>query len=145
MKVSYKLDYALKTMAALAMQENTLISIQELSKKLDIPRKFLEQILTILKKGDFVVSKRGNIGGYLLARPANQIMIGDIIRHLDGPLEPIACLDNGYQGCLDMPSCVFREVWDQVHLAIKGVVDHISLADIVARFQANQRVADYSI
>ena len=92
MKITYKGDYSLKTMLDLSMHYNKgVLPIQELAKKGDIPNKFLEQILLTLKKGGFVESKRGIDGGYFLARPPETITVGEVVRFIEGPIEPIAC------------------------------------------------------
>lgn len=111
MQVSYKGDYALKALLCLAIEYGQrLVSIPDLAKRLDIPKKFLEQVLLELKRGGFADSKRGKEGGYYLAKAPAEITLGAVIRFIDGPLEPIACVDDCYKGCADMPTCVFRPV-----------------------------------
>src|SRR3990167_5256678 len=102
MRITYKGDYALKAILDLALHYGTnLITIHELAQRTDTPLKFLEQVLLDLKRGGFVESRRGKVGGYLLARPPAQIRVGDVVRFIDGPIEPIACVEKGYAGCKD--------------------------------------------
>ena len=110
MKISYKGDYALKTMIKLTLNYNKgVLSIQELAKKGDIPEKFLEQILLSLKKGGFVDSKRGVNGGYFLVKSPEKITVGDVIRFIEGPVEPISCVGKkNYEECKDFNSCVLN-------------------------------------
>lgn len=146
MKISYKLDYALKTLLDLALQyRQDLVTITDLSERMDIPRKFLEQILLDLKKGGFVDSKRGNVGGYFLAKDPDSIKIGDIVRYIDGPIEPIACVDHAYKGCQDMPTCIYRTIWKQVDKAISDIIDHVTLATVVNDYKKMNNALDYSI
>jgi len=135
MKVTYKGDYSLKAMLSLALHYNKgVLPIQELAKKGDIPFKFLEQILLTLKKGGFVESKRGVDGGYFLARSPDTITVGDVIRFIEGPIEPVTCANkNSYEKCKDFPHCVFKDIWNQVYTATSLVVDTITFAELVRR------------
>lgn len=141
MKVSYKGDYALKTLLELAINYNKgVLSIQELAKKGDIPEKFLEQVLLILKKGGFVDSKRGVSGGYFMAKSPDSITVGDVIRFIEGPVEPIACAGkNDYDACKDFKSCILREVWSQVYTATSLVIDTITFAELIRRSEAKKK------
>ncbi|NQV04520.1 MAG: Rrf2 family transcriptional regulator [Candidatus Omnitrophica bacterium] len=141
MKVSYKGDYAFKTLLELALNYNKgVLSIQELAKKGDIPEKFLEQVLLILKKGGFVDSKRGVSGGYFLAKSPGSITVGDVIRFIEGPVEPIACAGKkDYVGCKDFKSCILRDIWSQVYTATALVIDTITFAELVRRSEARKK------
>lgn len=141
MKVSYKGDYALKTLLELALNYNKgVLSIHKLAKRGDIPYKFLEQVLLALKKGGFVDSKRGVSGGYFLAQPPWKITIGDVIRFVEGPVEPVSCVGKeNYSECKDFKSCVFREIWGQVHTAVSFVVDTVTFAELVRRVEEKKK------
>jgi Rrf2 family transcriptional regulator, cysteine metabolism repressor len=137
MKVTYKGDYSLKAMLSLALHYNKgVLPIQELAKKGDIPFKFLEQILLTLKNGGFVGSKRGVDGGYFLARPPEAITVGDVIRFIEGPIEPVTCANkDSYEKCKDFPYCVFKDIWNQVYVATSLVVDTVTFAELVRRVE----------
>ena len=140
MKITYKGDYALKAIFQLALhhdgEEGGVMSISEIARSGDMPTKFLEQILLALRKGGFVKSKRGINGGFSLARPARDIAVGEIVRFIEGPIEPISCVkEDKYKGCKDMASCIFRGVWKEVALATSKVVDNLTLADLVVRYK----------
>jgi len=147
MRITYKGDYALKTMLDLAVHydANSVITIHDLAKRLDIPIKFLEQILLDLKRGGFVESRRGKVGGYHLAKTPAQIKIGDVIRFIDGPIEPIACVEKKYSGCNDIYKCVFRKIWQGVGKAISDIVDNITLEDLVNQVKSADKSFVYSI
>ncbi|MFA6280972.1 MAG: Rrf2 family transcriptional regulator [Candidatus Omnitrophota bacterium] len=146
MKITYKGDYALKTLLDLALNYgNGVVTINELSKSADIPIKFLEQILLDLKRGGFVESKRGKIGGYFLAKHPSQIKVGDVVRFIDGPVEPIACVEKKYSGCRDIHKCVFRGLWQDVASAISNIIDNVTFEDLINRIKVRQEILTYSI
>lgn len=145
MKITYKGDYALKAVLELTLNYGQLVTIHDLAKRWDIPVKFLEQVLLDLKRGGFVESRRGKIGGYLLARHPSEIKLGDVIRFIDGPIEPIACLENKYAGCSDIRYCVFRKYWLEVTKAISGVVDNVSFENLANQAQKRRKSLSYQI
>lgn len=134
MRITYKGDYALKTILDLALHYgNSPVTIHELAKRADIPIKFLEQILLELKRGGFVESRRGKIGGYLLAKHPSRIKLGEIIRFIDGGIEPIACADKHYKGCRDISKCALREIWQKITHSIASIIDDITFEDLAAK------------
>jgi Rrf2 family protein len=148
MKITYKGDYSMKTLLELAScyrTDNGLAKINGLAKKLDIPVKYLEALLIMLKNNGFVKSKRGKDGGYYLALPPDKITLGDIIRKVDGPLEPIACVNSGYKGCADISGCEIKEVFCRVSKAISDIVDKTTLQDLVLKREKKKNVYDYNI
>ena len=148
MKITYKGDYALKAVLDLALhygEEEELITARDLAERIDAPVKFFEQVLTELKKGGIVKSKRGNEGGYLLSKAPSQITIGDVVRIIDGPIEPISCVKECYTECVNMDGCVFRNIWQRVYKATTDIIDHITFEDLVSQVNSNQKVLTYSI
>lgn len=147
MKITFKGDYALKAMLDLALHYdgNSVVTIHELAKHADIPIKFLEQVLLDLKRGGFVDSRRGNVGGYFLAKPPAQIKLGDVARFIEGAVEPIACVEANYSSCNDVYKCVFRKVWQQVTKATSDIIDNISFEDLVNQVKATEKKFIYSI
>ncbi len=141
MKISYKGDYALKTLLELTLNYNKgVLSINELAKRGDIPDKFLEQVLLILKRGGFVDSKRGVSGGYFLARSPEKLTIGEVIRFIEGPVELLTCVGKKkYAACKDFSSCVLRDLWDQVHIATSLIIDTVSFAELARRVGAKKK------
>ncbi|MFA5143221.1 MAG: Rrf2 family transcriptional regulator [Candidatus Omnitrophota bacterium] len=138
MKITYKGDYALKALLQLALKYDEgageVAAISEIAADGDMPTKFLEQILLLLKKGGFVKARRGASGGFCLARPPAKITIGEVVRFIEGPIEPISCVgEDCYKGCKDTASCMFRGVWKEVSMAISLVVDTITFEDLVIR------------
>lgn len=146
MHITYKGDYALKTILDLAMHyEQGVVTIHELAKRIDAPIKFLEQILLDLKRGRFVESRRGKIGGYLLSKPPLRIKLGDVVRFIDGPIEPIACVEKKYSGCDDIYRCIFRKIWQEVAWATSNIIDNISFEDLVNQVKKQKKAVVYQI
>jgi Rrf2 family protein len=148
MRITYKGDYALKAVLDLSTSYgNGVVSIHEMAKRLDIPIKFLEQILLDLKRGGFVESRRGKIGGYLLARPPEKIKLGEVIRYIDGSIEPIACAnpEKKYTGCMDIHRCVFKKLWQSVARATATIVDNTTFQDLVKECKLKSETIIYNI
>ncbi len=147
MRITYKGDYALKAMLELALnyENGSILTIHELARRLDIPFKFLEQVLLDLKRGGFVESRRGKIGGYLLARPPVRIKLGEVVRFIDGPLEPIACVEKNYHGCKDIYNCIFRRVWEDVAKATTKIIDGVTFEDLVLELKLKEQRLVYAI
>jgi Rrf2 family cysteine metabolism transcriptional repressor len=146
MKVTYKGDYALKAVLDLALHYGSeAVTINDIARRIDAPVKFLEQILLDLKKGGFVESRRGKIGGYLLSKAPGKIRVGEVIRFMDGPIEPISCVRHEYSGCKDLHKCVFRDMWQQVFEATSKIVDNVTLEDLAVKASPAQHFDTYSI
>ena len=146
MKITFKGDYALKAILDLALHYNKeVVTSHDLGVRIDAPVKFLEQVLLELKKGGFVESRRGNIGGYMLSKAPAQITVGEVIRYIEGPTEPISCVRDGYSNCADINSCVFKELWQKVARATSDIIDNVTFEDLVSQVNTASGVAAYSI
>jgi Rrf2 family protein len=146
MKITFKGDYALKAVLDLALHYGGApVTIHEVAKHIDAPVKFLEQVLLDLKRGGFIESRRGKVGGYLLSKPPEAITIGEVIRFMDGPIEPIACVKEGYSKCGDIYKCAFRGIWKKVFQVTSEIVDNTTFEDMVKEISAAQNIAAYSI
>ena len=146
MRITYKGDYALKAVLDLALHyDRELVTSHDLAKRIDAPINFLEQVLLDLKKGRFIESRRGNVGGYLLSRPPSNITVGEVIRFVDGPTEAISCVKTGYSNCRDINSCVFKQLWQKVSCATADIIDNVNFAQLVSQVNAGQKVLAYSI
>jgi Rrf2 family transcriptional regulator, cysteine metabolism repressor len=146
MKITYKADYALKAVLDLAVHYGQgVVTIQDMAGRIDASAKFLEQILFQLRKARVIKSKRGKVGGYFLARPPQEITVGDIVRVIEGPVEPIACIRKEYTECADMHSCVFKRIWEDVADATTRVVDGVNFAELAAQVTARAHECTYII
>lgn len=137
MKLSKKGEYALRSLINLGIaveMKRKLVQVSELAESEQLPVKFLEQILQALKEAGIVESERGKFGGYRLARPASKILIGEVVRLIDGPLAPIRCVSQtAYEPCTcpDEAHCGLRMLMLDVRNAISGILDKYTLADVV--------------
>jgi Rrf2 family protein len=146
MRITYKGDYALKAILDLTLHYGSgVVTIHDLAKRIDAPVKFLEQVLLDLKRGGFVESRRGKVGGYSLAMPPGEIKLGQIIRFIDGPIEPIGCINETYANCKDLYKCAFRQVWKQVSSAISDIVDRLTFEDLAKLVQYKKETLVYQI
>jgi len=131
MKISTKGRYALRLMLDLALNNTgEYIKIKNISERQEISEKYLEQIVTSLSRASYVKSVRGAQGGYKLAKNPEEYTVGMILRLTEGSLAPVACLDDDTE-CNKIDDCVTIEIWKQLDTAIKGVVDRITLQDLV--------------
>lgn len=139
MQITYKGDYSLKAILDLAIHYGQeVVSIHDLAKRIDAPVKFLEQVLLDLKKGSFVDSKRGVNGGYYLVKSPRDITVGEVVRFIDGPIEPVPCANtkSDYKGCTDIHRCVLRDIWVDVAKATSNIIDNVSFQDLVDKNKA---------
>ena len=132
MKISTKGRYALRLMLDLAMNgENNVVRIKDIAERQQISDKYLEQIISVLNKAGYVRSTRGPQGGYSLRKAPEEYTVGDILRLTEGSLAPVACVEEE-GSCEREVDCVTVEEWKRMNQAISDVVDHITLADLVA-------------
>lgn len=131
MKLSTKGRYGLKAMFELSLnQENGPVPLKFIAKKQNISDQYLEQIFSKLKKSGLVQSVRGAQGGYLLAKEANKITVGDILTVLEGPISLSDCvLDEDV--CENSSMCVTKVVWEKMKKGIDEVVNSITLQDMI--------------
>jgi Rrf2 family protein len=129
MRVSAKVDYALRAMAELAAAPPGLTTAEQLASAQHIPPKFLESILSQLKSAGLVASQRGAEGGYQLARPADEISIADVIRELEGP---IATVRGVRPDALEYAGAAagLRDVWLELRMRMRDVLEQTTVADI---------------
>jgi Rrf2 family protein len=124
MNISVKGEYALDAVFDLSTQTpGQPVKIADIAKRQKIPQKFLELILASLKQGGFVESRRGAEGGYLLARPADAIKVGEVLRFIEGPRDQ----KSRVRRQADSP---FSDMWQRVNRAVSDVLDQTSFADL---------------
>lgn len=132
-----KAKYGLRAMCALQDGEGRWLQAHAIAARANVPEKFLETILVELRKAGFVESRRGHLGGHALARPAEDIMVGDLIRAIDGPLAPVRCASmTAYEPCSDCSDpehCAVRELMRETRAALSGVLDTCSLKSLTER------------
>ncbi|MCM1386565.1 MAG: Rrf2 family transcriptional regulator [Bacillus sp. (in: Bacteria)] len=132
MRVSTRGRYALRLMLDLATySEDGPVSLKDVAKRQGISDKYLEQIIAVLNKAGYVKSVRGAQGGYLLKRNPTDYTVGMILRLTEGDLSPVGCVGEGKEECERKAGCVTIRIWQQINDAVNGVVDNITLADML--------------
>ncbi len=136
--LSQRCRYALKAMLNLAHDPSgNPKQVSALAAEENIPRKFLEGIMSEMRQHGLVESARGKSGGYRLSRPAELITFGDIMRHIDGPLALLACVSQNFykrcDDCSDEKTCELRRVMSRVRREASDILDRTTLADAIAR------------
>ena len=142
--------YGLKAMVHLAgLEQGKLVQVADIAEANSISKKFLDHILTELRHAGLVYSKKGRGGGYALARPAQEIRVGAIVRILDGPLAPIPCASvtayRACEDCRDLKSCAVRQIMVEARNAIAYVLDHRTLAELRAMTNPPELATMYHI
>ncbi len=131
MKISTKGRYALRLMLDLALEREHVVRLRDVAARQEISVKYLEQIISVLQKCGYVKSVRGPGGGYMLAQKPEEYTVGMILRQIEGSLAPVACLEGQDNDCVRREECVTLRVWRMLYDAINGVVDQVTLADLV--------------
>ncbi len=133
MKLSTKGRYGLRAMVDLALNATDhKVTIKSISERQGISENYLERIIALLKKAGYVTSSRGAQGGYRLSRAPLDISVGEILRALEGDLNPVDCtLTNDDKECSQKNLCVTKFVWKRISDSINEAVDSISLQDMV--------------
>lgn len=131
MRVSAKVDYALRAVAQVASEGEEPIKAEHIARAQEIPLSFLLGILRELTRGRVLRSHRGTDGGYQLARPAEQISLAEVMRIIDGPLVNLhesSVHDLGYGGASE----ALEEVWMAVRSSVRSVLEGVTVADLVS-------------
>ena len=131
MRISTKGRYALRLMLDLALNDGEeLIRVKDISKRQGISEKYLEQIISYLKKAGYVKSLRGAQGGYRLSMEAKEYSVGMILRLIEGNMIPVECIADK-ESCERADSCTTVRLWKMLDDAVKGVIDRVTLQDLV--------------
>lgn len=134
MKLSTKGRYGLRAMLDLALnQDKEAVPLSAVSERQSISISYLEQLIAKLRKAGLVNSIRGAQGGYVLSRPTTEISVGEILRALEGNLNPVDCSEimGGEATCSGSELCVTKYVWKRISDSINSAVDQIMLSELV--------------
>ena len=133
MKLSTKGRYGLRAMIDLARySEVEPVSINSIAARQNISERYLEQLVALLRKAGLVKSIRGATGGYILTKDAAEISVGDILRALEGSLEPVKCAAfYSEEGCMASDGCVTKYVWQKINDSINETVNQMMLDELV--------------
>ena len=135
MRISHRGLYALRALMHLAESyDRGLVKIHEIAAAEQIPVKFLEAILVLLKNARLVVSQRGREGGYRLRRPPAEILVGEVVRLIDGPLAPLGdVVELTRRVRTERQRAGLYELFLEVRNAASAILDHTTLADLLDR------------
>lgn len=144
MKLTTRGRYGLRAVIDLAVHtDDEAVALSQIAERQGISMNYLEQLIAKLKKSGIVHGIRGAQGGYVLAMPADEISVGDILRALEGDLSPVDCyeLNNSDTPCSSSDICVTKYVWRRISDSINDAVDGIMLSDLVAESKKVQAEA----
>ena len=132
MKISTKGRYALRLMYDMAVNDTgSAMPLKDVAQRQNISVKYLEQIVILLNRAGYVKSVRGAQGGYRLAHEPEFYTVGMILRLTEGSMAAVSCLDDETNQCPRAPECPTLFVWEKLNDAVKGVIDTITLRDII--------------
>ena len=137
MTLTKKGEYALRAMIQLGIAKSLgrgLVSMSELAESNRLPLKFVERIFLELREAGYVETQRGKLGGYQIAKPMDEIRMGELVRLIDGRLAPIACAsetDYCRCSCPDEEHCGLRMLMIDVRNAISNILDRYTLGQVV--------------
>jgi FeS assembly SUF system regulator len=125
-------DYAIVVMTTMAAPSGARLSTAQLAERTGVPLPTISKLLKILTPAGLMVSQRGAAGGYVLSRAPEEITIADIITALDGPIALTSCVEGGEESCNVENLCPMRGGWNKLNRAIRGALESVTLADMMA-------------
>lgn len=138
MKLSSRTRYGMRAILELALEYgNAPLQIKTIAQREDISNKYLEQLIAMLKSAGLVRSIRGPRGGYLLAKPPAEIQLKDVFTTLEGPMISAECIEHP-EFCPRCMDCVTRDIWQDLQNAINGVLESVTLADLVEKTKSSK-------
>ena len=134
MRIPMKVDYGVRALVDLAEHRGDERPVQtaEIANRQSIPEPYLDQLLTSMHKFGFIRSRRGPRGGHVLARPAADISLNDVVETLEGRSAPLDCIEDASE-CSLAQACSQRDVWKDVEDAIREVLNTTSVGDLADR------------
>jgi Rrf2 family cysteine metabolism transcriptional repressor len=146
MRVTAKGEYATQAVLYLALQYPGVLAIHEIAERHHIPLKYLEQILSELKRGGILESRRGVNGGYTLRRAPAKISVGEVLRIVDGAFAESSCIHNEMLGgvCVEGQSCGLKQTWRDVQRAVEKILFATSFDEVCKR-TLSSGAADHSL
>ncbi len=137
--ITQKMKYALKALLVLADEARSShpepLTIEQIARRSGAPKRFLEHILLEIRNAGIIGSTRGRSGGYQLLRAPDQISVSELLRMIDGPMAPLACLSrSAYQrceDCRDETACRIRRVFAEVFYSYLVLIESLTLEDVM--------------
>ncbi len=142
MRIPMKVDYGVRALMELALRyDQGPVQTADIAYRQGIPESYLDQLMTVLNKFGFVISRRGPQGGHKLARDPGDINLGMVMKTLDASSSPLDCLINPLD-CVFSDTCAQQEVWKAVEEAVQNLLTNITLDDLIKR---QRRLADQAV
>jgi Rrf2 family nitric oxide-sensitive transcriptional repressor len=139
MQLTYHTDYSLRVLMYLAIQRERVVNISEIAERYRISRNHLVKVVHALARGGFIKTRRGKGGGIVLARAAEEVNLGDVVRYTEGPLKPVECFDIERNRCLIANVCGLARVIAQACGNFFATLDGYTLADLVGHREGLRR------
>ena len=134
MKISTRGRYALRMMIDLAQHyDQGFIALKDISKRQDISKKYLEQIIPFLNRGNLLSATKGHMGGYRLAKAPSEITVREILESAEGSLVPVSCMDSTPNLCKKCEDCITLPIYEGLYDVVTKYFDSITLEDIINR------------
>lgn len=139
LKLSTKSRYGVRVMSELARQggEKEPVMMRKLAERQGISKRYLDNIFATLRQSGLVVTERGALGGYMLARAAETITVLDVVEALDGPVTLVPCVNDDGSACSRKPGCRANKLWSGVSSALKTALASVTIADLIDEDIAN--------
>ena len=139
MKLSTRGRYGTRALLDIALhQEEAPVILKDIAQRQQISLRYLEHLITPLIAGGIVRSTRGARGGVSLARPPEEIRLNEVIQLLEGSITPAECVDNPGI-CTRSKLCVTRDIWSALKKAMDGLLESMTLQDLIERHKSKQR------
>lgn len=149
MRFSAKGEYGVIAILSLGLTSNEgPVQVRTIAEKENIPIKVLEQVMNSLKNSGLVNSIRGAHGGYILAKPTEEIRLGDILFAIDGPIFSMSCVSEGkLNTCIQSDYCIVKDIWGEVKSSLMNTLNSITLKDMCdrKRIKDSKRMIMYHI
>lgn len=138
MKISTRGRYSLRLMLDLALHyEEDFVSLKDISIRQNISKKYLEQIVPFLSRGNLLVANRGHMGGYRLSKPVDKITVGEILKCAEGNMYPVSCMENSPNVCPYNSECMTLPIWEGLYKVVNDYLDSITLKDVLEKNTTN--------
>lgn len=139
MKISTKARYALRIMIDMAQHNGEgYIPLKTIAERQNISKRYLDQIMLLLNKTDFLLTAKGAQGGYMLAKEADNYTLADIINATEGGFAPLSCLESNSTFCENWDNCIAKEPWSGLYEVMTNYLNNITLQDILNKHSSGE-------
>jgi len=145
LKISTKGRYALRLLLDLAEhKDDGFVALKEIAERQNISKQYLEQIVSLLNTSNILRTNRGKNGGYMLAKDASHVTVGQVLRITEGSISTIRCLEDEINQCNRVQFCKTLPMWTGLNQVIADYLDSVTLQDMIEQYDENN-TNDYMI